>query len=129
MLERKVYGERVRMFSERMNRVLYDAFQRMDEEREARGLPRPTPDEVNRYSWPQTWPDDSHGFGGAAEIGPTTTQTHVVKDELTGGVYVYHGGRFVCRIGRPGEAFWAAVARHHLPGALEKERWAEFTAG
>jgi len=126
MLERKVYGERVRMFSERMNRVLYDAFQRMDADRERRGLDRPAPEEVNLYSWPQTWPDSGFGFGDAkAEPGPITTQTHVVKDERVGSVYVYHGGRFVRFIEKPGDAFWAAVGRHALPGARDEAAWAQ----
>ena len=129
MLERKVYGERVRLFAERMNRVLYDAFQRMDADRERQGLPRPTPEEVNLYSWPQVWPDTSYGFGGEAEAGPATMQTHVVKDERTGGVYVYHGGRFVRAIPKPGSAFWAAVGAHALPGATDADRWSELERG
>ncbi len=125
MLERKVYGERVRLFSERMNRVLYDAFQRIDADREREGLPRPTPDEVNLYSWPQTWPDAAFGFDDEAAPGPATTQTHVVKDERTDAVYVYHDGRFARFLGRPGDAFWAAVGRHDLPGAIDAGRWTE----
>lgn len=125
MLERKVYGERVRLFSERMSRVLYDAFQRMDADRERLGLARPTPEEVNLYSWPQTWPDDALGFGEAVIEAPTTTQTHVVKDELVGSAYVYHGGRFVRRVDEPGPAFWTAVSRHDLPGATNAARWAQ----
>ncbi|HEX7119874.1 MAG TPA: hypothetical protein VF212_13870 [Longimicrobiales bacterium] len=128
MLERKVYGERVRLFSERMNRVLYDAFQRIDADRERAGLPRPAPEEVNLYSWPQSWPDRSFGFGGAAAAGPATTQTHVVKDERTGAVYVYHDGRFARHLGTPGDAFWSAVGRHDLPGAADAEGWAALGA-
>ncbi|MFS8637896.1 MAG: hypothetical protein FWJ74_07405 [Gemmatimonadota bacterium] len=129
MLERKVYGERVRLFSERMNRVLYDAFQRIDADRERADLPRPLPEEVNLYSWPQTWPDNTFGFGGTGTPGQATTQTHVVKDERTGAVYVYHDGRFVRHIARPGQAFWNAVSAHNLPGAIETERWAELERG
>ncbi len=38
-------------------------------------------------------------------------------------VYVYHAGRFVRALDKPGKAFWVAVRKHDLPGAQDEEAW------
>lgn len=124
----RIYGERVRRFSQRIETVLYDAYRRMDAEREAAGMDPPRPGEVNVFSWPQQWPDSSCGFGGAAASRPCTDQTHLVIDAATGTVYVYHAARFVRRLEKPGEAFWSRVRQHHLPGAVDLAEWEALAA-
>jgi hypothetical protein len=124
MFERKFFTERVWRFTEQLERTLYDAYERITLDRDARDQPMATADEVNLISWPQTWPDNRHGF---AKEGDTflraTVQTHVVVDEAQNIVLVYHGGRFARRLDAPGSAFWDAVARRALPGAADTAAW------
>ncbi|MDX1674421.1 MAG: hypothetical protein R3314_06490 [Longimicrobiales bacterium] len=124
----KFYGERVRRFSSRIESVLFDAYRRADAERESRDMDPPHPGEVQLFSWPQEWPDWSCGFGGEARQQPCIDQTHVVTDDGTRMVYVYHAGRFVRELDHPGKAFWVAVRQHDLPGATDEEAWAELGA-
>ena len=119
----KFYGERVRRFSTRMESVLFDAYRRADEERDRRDMDPPHPGEVQLFSWPQEWPDWSCGFGGDARQQTCIDQTHVITDDGTKMVYVYHAGRFVIELERPGKAFWVAVRKHKLPGAVDTEAW------
>lgn len=119
----RIYGERVRRFSQRIETVLYDAYRRMDGEREEAGMDPPHPGEVNVFSWPQEWPDWSCGFGGEAREEPCIDQTHVVTDDGRSVVYIYHAARFVRRLEKPGEAFWVRVRKHDLPGAADEEAW------
>ncbi|HZD05023.1 MAG TPA: hypothetical protein VE173_08895 [Longimicrobiales bacterium] len=121
----RVYGERVRRFTQRIETVLFDAYRRMDADREERGMDPPRPGEVQLFSWPQEWPDWSCGFGGEARQVPCIDQTHVVTDEGAHVVYVYHAARFVRRLDTPGKAFWVAVRKHKLPGALDEKEWAK----
>lgn len=123
MFERKFFAERVRRFTEQLDSTLYDAYARITEERDARGLPQPTADEVNLYSWPQTWPDARHGFPNEGFDKRLTVQTHVVKDEELDVVWVYHGGRFAARVEHPGKLFWGRVVTGALPGANEGDAW------
>jgi hypothetical protein len=125
----RIYGERVRRFSQRIETVLYDAYRRMDAEREEAGLEPPRPEEVNVFSWPQQWPDWSCGFGGDARDEPCVDQTHVVTDDARSVAYVYHAARFVRRIEKPGQAFWVGVRKHDLPGAAAEEEWARLEKG
>ena len=62
MLEKRFYGERVRRYTDKMARVLYDAYLKIDADRRDRGQPHPAPEEVDIISWPQTWPDARCGF-------------------------------------------------------------------
>jgi hypothetical protein len=119
----KFYGERVRRFSSRIESVLFDAYRRADGERDARDMDPPHPGEVQLFSWPQEWPDWSCGFGGDARSQSCIDQTHVVTDDGTQMAYVYHAGRFVIELDRPGKAFWVAVRKHQLPGAVDEEAW------
>lgn len=121
----RIYGERVRRFSQRIETVLFDAYRRMDADREEAGMDPPRPGEVQLFSWPQEWPDWSCGFGGEALEEPCIDQTHVVTDDGTKKVYIYHGGRFVRALQSPGTAFWVAVRKHQLPGARDEARWNE----
>ncbi len=125
----KFYGERVRKFSSRMESVLFDAYRRADADREERGLGPPHPGEVQLFSWPQEWPDWSCGFGGEARNQPCIDQTHVITDDGTRMVYVYHAGRFVISLEKPGKAFWVAVRKHKLPGARDQEAWEKLAKG
>jgi hypothetical protein len=119
----RFYGERVRRFTSRMETVLFDAYRRADAERESQGMGPPHPVEIQLFSWPQEWPDWSCGFGGEARQQPCIDQTHVITDEGTHMVYVYHAGRFARALHRPGTAFWVAVRKHGLPGARDEEAW------
>ena len=120
----RIYGERVRRFSHRIETVLFDAYRRMDGEREAAGMDPPKPGEVNVFSWPQQWPDWSCGFGGEEpRQDPCIDQTHVVTDDARSIAYVYHAGRFARRIEKPGKGFWVRVRKHDLPGAAAEEEW------
>lgn len=119
----RIYGERVRRFSHRIETVLYDAYRRMDAEREQAGLNPPRPEAVNVFSWPQEWPDWSCGFGGDAREEPCVDQTHVVTDDERQVAYVYHAARFVRRLDRPGKEFWVRVRKHDLPAATALEEW------
>lgn len=121
--EGKLYGERVRRFVAKIENILYDAYRRLDASREAQRLTALLPEEVNVYSWPQAWPDWGCGFDGDWRPEPCVEQTCVVVDELTGGVLVYHAGRFVREIGHPTDAFWTAVRSHDLPGASQTDAW------
>lgn len=123
MFERKFFAERVRGFTEQLERTLYDAYMRLSEEREKRGEPLATADEVNLVSWPQDWPDAKHGFARAGRDKRVTVQTHVVVDETLDVALVYHGGRFAARVDDPGAPFWAAVGERKLPGATDREGW------
>ncbi len=125
MRETKRYGERVRRYTDKMERVLYDAYTKMDEERESRGLGHPTPEEVDLISWPQTWPDARCGFAEPQRDVFPSEQTDLVVDTVTGVVYVYHAGRFARRLASPGAAFWTAAKERQLPGAVDEAAWAE----
>jgi hypothetical protein len=106
-----------------METVLFDAYRRADAEREERGMGPPHPGEIQLFSWPQEWSDWSCGFGGEARQMPCIDQTHVITDEGTHMVYVYHAGRFVIELDTPARAFWVAVRQHDLPGAQDTEAW------
>lgn len=123
MFDRKVFRNRVMRFSERLNRVLYDAYGRIDADRVEQKLHHPLPEEVNLFSWPQAWPNSAAGFDATGEPGPVVRQTHMVKDEITGTVYVYHDGRFVRSIKNPAPSFWEAVRAFSLPGKIDEEGW------
>lgn len=129
MFERKFFTERVWRFTEQLERTLYDAYERLTRDREARDRPLATADEVNLISWPQTWPDNRHGFDSQGEtFHRPTVQTHVVVDEAENLVLVYHGGRFARRLDAPGDAFWEAVSRRILPGAADEDSWRRLEA-
>lgn len=82
MLEDRIYAERVRRFTSKMERVLFDAYRRMETEREKRGLRSPMPEDVSVMSGPREWPD-------------TTLQGTTVIDVVTDRAYLYHDGEFV----------------------------------
>jgi len=126
MFERKIYGERVRRFTDRLGHVLYDAYQRMDANRERAGQPHPTPEEVNLMSWPQLWLDTARGQDGSVHTVPTAAQANVVRDDRLGHVYVYFDGTFVRELTCPTEAFWEAVRRQQLPPANDVAAWEAF---
>lgn len=128
MYEKKFFTERVRRFTEQLESTLYDAYMRIAEDREARGLQQPTADEVNLISWPQAWPDARHGFEVAGPDQRLVVQTHVVTDETAGAVLVYHGGRFAHRLEGAGRPFWDAVNRRRLPAATDLEAWQRLAA-
>lgn len=119
----RFYGDRVRRFSNRIETVLFDAYRRTDAHRDQIGAGPPHPGEIQLFSWPQEWPDWSCGFGGDARQETCIDQTHIITDDGTHMVYVYHAGRFVRALEKPGKAFWVAVRKHRLPGALEEEEW------
>lgn len=123
MFERKFFAERVRRFTDQLDATLYDAYERITNEREARDQPHPTADEINLYSWPQSWPDPRHGFRDEGFDKRLTVQTHVVKDEVLDVVWVYHGGRYAARVESPGKPFWGRVVTGALPGANESDAW------
>lgn len=124
MLEKRFYGERVRRYTDKMARVLYDAYLKIDADREKRGMPHPSPEEVDIISWPQTWPDARCGFDEPLRDVYSSEQTDVVIDNRGNAVYVYHAGHFARTVENPGDAFWSAVRRHCLPGAADQEGWA-----
>lgn len=120
----KVYGERVRRFTARFENVLFDAYRRMDRDREGRDMDAPLPEQVDIISWPQTWPDWGCGFAGDWRQEPCDEQTTLIVDRVADAVYVYHAGKFVHCIDGPGDAFWSAVRDHQLPGAKDTAAWA-----
>lgn len=123
MLEKRFYGERVRRYTDKMARVLYDAYLKIDQDREARHLPHPSPEEVDIISWPQTWPDERCGFEEPLRDVYRSEQTDVVIDNRRDTVYVYHAGFFARRVENPGEAFWEAVRARALPGKVDEAAW------
>lgn len=82
MFETRIYAERVRRFTSKMERVLSDAYERMEAERGERGLSAPMPEDVAVLSGPREWPD-------------TTQQGTTVTDVVTGRAYMYEDGEFV----------------------------------
>lgn len=123
MLEKKFYGERVRRYTDMMARVLYDAYLRLDAERETRSMHSPVPGDVDIMSWTQNWPDTRCGFDRVIRNVSTSEQTDVVMDRVLGMVLIYHAGQFVRRLDHPGENFWNAVRERRLPGATDDEAW------
>ena len=123
MLEKRFYGERVRRYTDKMARVLYDAYLRIDGERESQHLPNPTPEEVDIVSWPQTWPDARCGFEKPLKGVYASEQTDIVIDNRAGTVYVYHAGQFARRLDRQTPAFVSAMRDRRLPGAVDEEAW------
>ena len=123
MLEKRFYGERVRRYTDKMARVLYDAYLRIDKERESQKLPNPTPEEMDIVSWPQTWPDARCGFEKPLKGVYASEQTDIVIDNRVGTVYVYHAGHFARRLDRQTPAFGSAMRDRNLPGAVDEEAW------
>lgn len=123
MFEEKVYGQRVRRFTQKLESSLFDAYRKMEEDRAAAKLKSPLPEQVKVFSWPQIWPDSGLGFTGAGQAGQYEAQSHVVRDDVTETVYVYHDGRFVRRIEKAPEGFWKQVKAHDLPGASDDAGW------
>lgn len=123
MYEKRFYGERVRRYTDKMARVLYDAYMKIDRDREAHGMPSPAPEDVDILSWPQTWPDARCGFEEPLHNVYPCEQTDVVLDNRTDTVYVYHAGVFVREVERPGRAFWDAVRERSLPGKVDTVAW------
>lgn len=123
MLEKRFYGERVRRYTDKMAHVLYDAYLRMDKERDTQKIPHPTPEEVDILSWPQTWPDARCGFEKPLKDVYSSEQTDVVIDTRLGTAYVYHAGHFARVVSTPTDAFWAAVRERRLPGAVDEDAW------
>lgn len=68
---------------------------------------RPEINEVEIYSFPQTWGSTALGFGGLGGAAMTTAQTVVVVKDNAG--CVYFGGGFAYRINNCNAAFWADV--------------------
>ena len=124
MRERKFYAERVRRYTDKMERVLYDAYLKIDQDREGRGLGHPTPEEVDIISWPQEWPDARCGFERPLKDVLKSEQTDVVIDNRVGSAYVYHAGHFARGVAQPSDAFWQAVNARKLPGATDTAGWA-----
>lgn len=124
MRERKFYAERVRRYTDKMERVLYDAYLKIDHDREGRGLGHPIPEEVDIISWPQEWPDARCGFDRPLKDVHKSEQTDVVIDNRVGSAYVYHAGHFARAVAQPSDAFWQAVNARKLPGATDAAGWA-----
>ncbi|HSJ05325.1 MAG TPA: hypothetical protein VK936_01400 [Longimicrobiales bacterium] len=127
MLEKRFYGERVRRYTDMMARVLYDAYGRLDAEREKRGMDAPAPGDVDILSWSQSWPDACCGFDRPIKDALPSEQTDVVIDNRLGIVYVYHAGQLARWLHHPGESFWTAVRERRLPAAVDEEAWLQLT--
>ncbi len=123
MRERKFYAERVRRYVEKIERVLYDAYLKIDAEREAAALGHPAPEDIDVLSWPQTWPDAQCGFDRPLKDVHPTEQTNVVLDSKLGIALVYHAGHFARRVEQRSDAFWEAVRARKLPGASDEQAW------
>jgi hypothetical protein len=106
------FSERVRRFTRRLEAVLFDAWQRMDEVRAERDLMAPSPDEVQVHSWPQ------HEADG------TVRQIHVVHDEVCDVAMVYCNGELVRAVRGPAPRFWEVVRRRGLPERRDDAGWA-----
>ena len=120
MRERKFYAERVRRYVQKIEGVLYDAYLKIDEEREKAGLDHPAPEDIDVLSWPQTWPDTRAGFDKPLRDTRLTEQTNVVLDSVLGIALVYHAGHFARRVEQRSEAFWNAARERKLPGATDE---------
>jgi hypothetical protein len=102
-----------------VDNVLENACAKLAEYRKGTGtFSRPTLDDLEWYSWPQTWGNTTLGFGGIGGQAITTAQTILVTDTLTGVVAIYHGGKFAYVIKNPSITFWERVRDWNLPGAL-----------
>jgi len=123
MRERTFYAQRVRRYVEKIERVLYDAYLKIDEEREAAGLGHPAPEDIDVLSWPQTWPDARCGFERPLRDVYPPKETNVVLDSGLEIALVYHAGRFARRVEQRSDAFWDAVRERRLPGAPDDAAW------
>jgi hypothetical protein len=112
MAQSGYFSERARRFTRSLERVLFDAWQRMDEIRAERDLMAPSPDEVQVHSWPEREPDG------------TLHQTHVVHDEVCDVAMVYCNGDLVRVVRGPAPRFWEVVQRPCLPGRRDEAGWA-----
>ncbi len=123
MQERKFYAERVRRYVQKIEGVLYDAYLKIEEERQEKGLGQPAPEDIDVLSWPQTWPDTRAGFEKPLRDTRPTEQTNVVLDSVLGIALVYHAGHFARRVEQRSEPFWNAVRARRLPGASDEAGW------
>jgi len=85
---------------------------------------RTTSDDWTRfemYSWPQTWPNTSCGFGGISGQAFVTRQTVIIKDLDTYDVFVYHGGRFAYRVINS-QKLYEYMCGRNMPGKTEASR-------
>ena len=112
MFERKFYAQKVRTFTERLDKVLFDAYERIDAEREKGQVAHPEATEVNLVSWPDL---------DAVAAGERAPQIHVVRDEILGHAYVYQDGTFLYRVDGQDKDFWEQILRLEVPrrGTLE----------
>lgn len=90
-------------------------------------LPRFTkddfPDDVQVYSWPQTWGDTTCGFPGIG--GQMISEAQCVVVTYAHAEYaVYHDGRFAYLIPHASDVFWEDFASHRLVGV--RENWGKY---
>ncbi len=74
-------------------------------------------DDICWYSWPQSWPDTSCGFGGPAGQSFVSAQTLVVEFLFDKEMYVYHDGRYAYHV-PVSDRFWRLANSHRLPGVI-----------
>ena len=81
--------------------------------------------ECSIYSWPQSWPNTTCGFGGIGGQMITTAQCVVVIGPERDAC-IYHSGRLAHYIECPSELFWDEIryASRKLPGGMGS--WAKY---
>lgn len=72
------------------------------------------------YSWPQSWPNTSMGFGGIC--GQAISEAQTVLLICHDGMHVFHGGRYAYTTDRSPE-FDEAFRNHRLPGKSEPKKF------
>ncbi len=109
----------IEAFVAMMKRVLEDAMIRLAQKTADQQSEPVEFSQLAIYSFRQTWPDASCGFGGIAAQVLTDAQTVVAHWEDGSVAAVYIRGELAYLIDHPNQAFWDAVGEHRLPGAAE----------
>lgn len=99
----------------------------IDHSKENLGKPIPEyelfEDDMEVFSWPQTWADTSIGQGGIAGQMITKAQTVVIIGPM-GDVCVYHN-RFSYKVKNPSDKFYECMRSWRLPGKSVKRDFLE----
>lgn len=114
-----------RAFISQAEQVIEDAIKRIKQENpNTAGIVSIRPqDDILISSWPQTWPDQTAGFGSAAGPAITRAQTYVVEYHFTGSLYIYHDGKYAYTVPRITDQFHEDCRNRQLCGA--NDNWAE----
>lgn len=101
-----------------------------DEKFQVKATRRPYSDDLEVYSFPQTWSDTSLGFGGLAGQAFTTAQTTVVVcEELHAAVYFGRQFAYVVDCRSNPTVFWDDVRHHRMVAVRDRAQYSKALAG